>query len=237
MERKKALDLNFLNNLFGNKKNTSNENQSFINKLKDCIENKVENDNELGIIEKIEENRKISIVSRNTIQDNMSMILKEYSKGYNGDGCIYFAVEKEEGNYILSYFEEENENFASIPKDELPYGTTLNSVVIKNDEGWRFSKEDSEAIARRIEDMAKDILDKQDEELNEFRKENHLYMVEEYRKKRVYLTDITDKNNLVLEEVEFPEELKQEAAEGNVFMYKDGKYSLYSKDGFERIEN
>lgn len=75
-----------------------------------------------------------------------------------------------------------------------------------------------------------------EEKLQEFRKEGHLYMVEEDRNGRVFLTDITDEeSNIVLEETSFPKELVKQATEGTVFIYKNGTYHFYSRDGFERI--
>lgn len=76
---------------------------------------------------------------------------------------------------------------------------------------------------------------KQDEKLNEYRKEGHLYIVEEDINDRIFLWDITEKPQYTFEEVDFPKELLNEAKEGTVFQYKDGKYNLYSRDGFERI--
>ncbi len=79
-------------------------------------------------------------------------------------------------------------------------------------------------------------LNNKDKKLEEFRKEDHLYMVEEDRNGRIFLTDITDDtNNIVLEEVDFPKELIKQATEGTVFKYKDGTYHFHSRDGFERI--
>lgn len=90
-------------------------------------------------------------------------------------------------------------------------------------------------INEEIIKMANEVLDKQDQKLREFRQEEHLYMVEEDRQTRIFLTDITDDtNNIVLEEVDFPEELLNQATEGTVFQYKDGTYHFYSRDGFDK---
>ena len=62
-------------------------------------------------------------------------------------------------------------------------------------------------------------------------------MVTEEINDRRFFMDITEKLTPKFEEVEFPKNLLEQATEGTVFIYKDGKYQYYSKDGYDRIEN
>ena len=78
----------------------------------------------------------------------------------------------------------------------------------------------------------KNILDKN---LNEHRKEGHLYFVTEDRNNEIYLWDFTDKPNYEFKEIVTSEELLSIAKEGAMLQYKNGKYELYSQDGYEML--
>lgn len=161
--------LDFFKDIFVNKVR-NNEATRFLEEL-----NKEKT--EPSILDKLVQERKVSIQSRNTIRNKETKII------------------------------EEDKN--NLSKEE------INEKIIK---------------------MANEVLDRQDEKLKEFRKEEHLYMVEEDKNGKIFLTDITgEENNIVLEEVDFPKELIKQATEGTVFRYKDGTYHFYSRDGFERI--
>lgn len=58
-------------------------------------------------------------------------------------------------------------------------------------------------------------------------------MLEEDVNSRIYLYDLTDENKNVLEEVEFPENLKNKAKEGTIFKYINGTYEFHSRNGFD----
>ena len=85
---------------------------------------------------------------------------------------------------------------------------------------------EAEELNKTIAEIEKEVLEKQNQKLKEFRKEGHLYRVEEDRENRIFLADTS--TNIVLEEVDFPKELLCKAKEGAMFQYKDGKYQFYS---------
>ena len=72
--------------------------------------------------------------------------------------------------------------------------------------------------------MANELLNKQDKELENFRKDGHIYKVEEQREDRIYLIDVTSGDDLVLEEVDFPQYLLNDAVEETTFKYENGNY-------------
>ena len=84
----------------------------------------------------------------------------------------------------------------------------------------------TEEIKAEISKMENEVLERQNQKLNEFRKEGHLYRVEEDRENRIFLADTT--TNIVLEEVDFPKELLSKAKEGAMFQYKNGQYHFCS---------
>ena len=75
------------------------------------------------------------------------------------------------------------------------------------------------------------------QEINQNRKEGHLYLVTEDRKGEVYLRDFTEKPEHEFKEVFTSKELIDVAKEGAMLQFKDGKYELYSTDGYDMLEN
>lgn len=75
------------------------------------------------------------------------------------------------------------------------------------------------------------------QEINQNRKEGHLYLVTEDRNGEVYLWDFTEKPEHEFKEVFTSKELIDVAKEGAMIQFKDGKYELYSTDGYDMLEN
>mgnify|MGYP006877818704 FL=1 len=75
------------------------------------------------------------------------------------------------------------------------------------------------------------------QEINQNRKEGHLYLVTEDRNGEVYLWDFTEKPENEFKEVFTSKELIDVAKEGAMLQFKDGKYELYSTDGYDMLEN
>ena len=76
----------------------------------------------------------------------------------------------------------------------------------------------------------------QSQELQENRKEGHLYLVTEDRNGEVYLWDFTEKPEHEFKEVFTSKELIDVAKEGAMLQFKDGKYELYSENGYDMLE-
>lgn len=72
---------------------------------------------------------------------------------------------------------------------------------------------------------------------NQHRLEGHLYFVAEDRGNIVYLWDFTLKEKREFKEEITSQELLQVAKEGAMLIYKNGKYELYSEDGYEMISD
>ena len=75
------------------------------------------------------------------------------------------------------------------------------------------------------------------QEINQNRKEGHLYLVTEDRNGEVYLWYFTEKPEHEFKEVFTSKELIDVAKEGAMLQFKDGKYELYSTDGYDMLEN
>ena len=76
----------------------------------------------------------------------------------------------------------------------------------------------------------------QNRELQENRKEGHLYLVTEDRNGKIYLWDFTEKSEHEFKEIITSDELLKVAKEGAMLQYKNGKYELYSENGYDMLE-
>lgn len=74
-----------------------------------------------------------------------------------------------------------------------------------------------------------------DEELQSYRKEGHLYLVTEDRNNEIYLSDFTEKSKVEFKEQITDEELLKVAKEGAMLQYRNGKYELYSENGYDML--
>ncbi len=99
--------------------------------------------------------------------------------------------------------------------------------IKNNDNVKEFMQDLSESLENK---------NKQNQELQEDRKEGHLYLVTEDRNGEVYLWDFTDKPGHEFKEIITSEELSKVAKEGAMLQYKDGKYELYSENGYDMLE-
>lgn len=74
-----------------------------------------------------------------------------------------------------------------------------------------------------------------EENLQKYRKEGHLYLVTEDRKNEIYLCDFTEKSKIEFKEKITEEELLKVAKEGAMLQYRNGKYELYSENGYDML--
>lgn len=92
------------------------------------------------------------------------------------------------------------------------------------------SKKDNSYSGINIEDNI-------DIELQDNRKEGHLYLVTEDRNNEIYLWDFTDKTEHEFKEVISSPSLLEVAKEGAMLQYKNGEYVLYSPYGYDMLYN
>ena len=98
--------------------------------------------------------------------------------------------------------------------------------------------ENNDNVKKFMQDLSESLenKNKQNQELQEDRKEGHLYLVTEDRNGEVYLWDFTDKPGHEFKEIITSEELLKVAKEGAMLQYKNGKYELYSENGYDMLE-
>lgn len=219
--------LNIFNNLINNLKKDEDA-QDFLNVLKEVVDNP-KNEN-LGILEKIQSENKVSIGTKNKMEAKMEEVLKEYSKETSEKGELFYIVEKIDNEFVVYKYNDLDENVLKIKEDELPENTLVNSALRFKDNEYILDEEASCELQTRITTMANELLDQQNKLLEDYRKEGHLYEVRENINGSVFLHDITDNPSFEVEEVDFPEELLNKAIEGTIFEYIEGEYKLKGEE-------
>lgn len=224
------MGLEFLNNL----KESLSKNETLSNitdGIKDFIEEVAErlNDNnksELDIVSKITSEKKTSLTSENSIMKARDETLKEYAKNTTAEGDLYFTFNKVKGtdDYRVIQMGENIDKTITVNSKELPQNSKLNQVMRLKNGKFELDTIGTEKVQNEIYKKAEEIIDRQDKKLQEYRKEGHIYVVTEDKNNRIFLWDTTSKPDFEIEEVNFPENLLNQAKEGNKFIYKNGEY-------------
>ncbi len=118
--------------------------------------------------------------------------------------------------------------------------------ILKNIKEDIENKFDVKAFIQELTDYIKNIQQQQkedenmseiniDEELKNYRKEGHLYLVTEDRNNEIYLSDFTEGSKIEFKEIITDKDLLNVAKEGAMLQYKNGKYKLYSQNGYDML--
>ena len=217
------MDLDFFNNL-GKTLKQNKDVKNFIDNLGDFLQQNNNTSNEEGILKQLQNERKTSIATRNSIRDEIQNILKEYANNNFKDEEMYFISSKKDGLYISFKYENGEKSIEKLAPKELPEDVKVNDILKKENENYVIDNKSTEEVIGQIEEMENELLNKQDKELENFRKDGHIYKVEEQREDRIYLIDVTSGDDLVLEEVDFPQYLLNDAVEETTFKYENGNY-------------
>lgn len=211
--------------------------QDFINDLTSYLENKNE---EKPILEEILSKNNITTANENSIRWKMDDVILDYAKENFKDETMYFVNDnkkivwknnkKDYNNDILSILKVENNKIEEIglEKSKLKEKLSINDVFkIENDEAI-IDKIATKELKDRILEMANEIIEKQNNNLSNYKKEGHLYVVKEEIGNNRFLKDITEDKNTEFEEVDIPKEILDKAVEGSVLKYTNGKYEYFS---------
>ena len=221
--------------------------QNFIKELTTYLENTLDKKKtEMPIIEEILSKNSVTTGNENAIRWKFDEVVLKYAEqNFIGDSMYivqdskrkYWLGNKEHyDNNVYSVLKVENNQIEEIEinKKNMPKDIGVNDVFRIKDSEYIIEKLASEELEEEIENMAKEIIDKQNAKLNSYRKEGHLYMVSQEIGNNRFLWDLTDA--LEFEEIDIPKTLLDRATEGAVLIYTNGTYKYYSNDGFERVE-
>lgn len=203
---------------------------------------------EMPIIEDILYKNKVTTGNENAIRWKLNDILIEYAKQNFKNESMYFVQdskktywsnnEKHYNNNVYSVLKVENNQIKEIKinKNKMPKQIEVNDIFVIKDNKYIVDRVATTEIQGNIIKMAKEIIDKQNMELDKQRKEGHLYIVKEEIGNNRFLWDLTDAPKFEFEEINIQKDLLDKAIVGTVLKYTNGKYEYYSDDGFEKIE-
>ncbi len=203
---------------------------------------------EMPIIEDILSKNKVTTGNENAIRWKLNDILIEYAKQNFKNESMYFVQdskkkywsnnEKHYNNNVYSVLKIENNQIKEIEinKNKMPMQIEVNDIFVIKDNKYIVDRVATTEIQGNIIKMAKEIIDKQNMELDKQRKEGHLYIVKEEIGNNRFLWDLTDAPKFEFEEINIQKDLLDKAIVGTVLKYTNGKYEYYSDDGFEKIE-
>ncbi len=234
------MNLDLINGLFNNLKE-NNFVQDFIKELSNYLEKNVKNNfnsqnEEIPIIEDILSKNSYTTGNQNSIRWNLNGVVSNYAQKDLNNDAIYFVKENEGSSYNVLKAENGEIQEISINKKDMPNEVKINDVLKVKNNNYVIDNISTKQLQEDIRNMAKEILDKQNINLDQHRKEGHLYMVTEELGDNRFLWDLTDAPKTEFEEVDIPKDLLSKATEGMVLKYTNGKYEYYSDDGFERAE-
>ena len=184
---------------------------------------------EKSIIDKIQEERNLSIASKNDLINRIDELVIEFANNNMDKGIICFIADKSskiENAYVIYKYENEEE-ILIVSKEDLPQEAYINCILRYENEEYIYDDELSKELFDDIMKVIKEVLDNHENSMNKHRKEGHIYRLSDEINGKVFLCDITEDDNDSFEETDFPEELIEDALYGEVFVYVDGTYKLY----------
>lgn len=247
------MSLDLVNDIFNNLKENKFV-QNFINELSNYLEKNIKNsldcaNEEISIIDNILSENSVTTGNENSIRLKLNDVISNYAEQNFGNDAMYFvkdnkktywANNKEYCNddvYTVLKVENNKIEELEINKQDMPKDIGINTVFRMENGDYVVDTIATDELQNEIRNMVKEIIDKQNMNLEKYRKEGHLYMVTEELGNNRFLRDLTDESKIEFEEVDISKDLLDKATEGVVLKYVNGKYEYYSDDGFERIEN
>ena len=202
----------------------------FIEELSEELQKANNTENDIDIVTQLASSNKLSMASENAISKERINVLNEYAKNTANEEALYFVFNKVDGkeNYRVWEFNWGKRIQTEINGENLPDDATVNSVMRMHNGKLVTDREATETVINEIKERAEKIIDEQNKKIEEYKKEGHTYLVTEDINGRVFLWDSTEKPKNEIEDVYFPEELKDKAKEGNSFLYQNGKYTYIS---------
>ena len=198
----------------------------FIGELTKALQSEGVIGKDVDIVTQIANTNKLSIAAENEIDKERTNVLQEYANSTKDEGNLYFIFNKvkNEDNYRIWTIDSNEVIQKEISKSDLPNDVSVNSVMRMNNGEFILDTEATKIVTNEIRNRANKIIEKQNQKIKDYKKEGHTYLVTEDINGRIFLWDSTEKPKFEIEDVNFPEELKYKAKEGNSFVYKNGTY-------------
>lgn len=217
--------------------------QNFINELSEYLENNLGKERkDMPIIEDILSKNNLTTGNQNAIRWNVEDVILEYAEQNFSSDSMYFVKdskktywsnnEKHYDNNVYTVLKVQDNQIEEIEisKKDMPKNIGVNDVFIIKEDKYIIDDFATKQLQEKIINMAKEIIDKQNTNLNRYRKEGHLYRVSEELGNNRFLKDLTDESEIEFEEVDIPKDLLDKATEGAVLKYTNGNYEYYSNE-------
>lgn len=212
--------------------------QNFISELS----NYLEGGKETPIIEDILSKNKLTAGNARSIKWNLEDVILKYAEENFKNKTMYFAEDNKKtywennkekyDNSVWTVLKAENNKIEeiSINKNDMPKDIGVNDVFTIENGKYMVNTNATKEVKREIENMAQEIINKQNEVLEKNRKEGHLYLVSEEVGDNRFLKDLTENSNHEFQEVDIPKEVLERATEGSILKFTNGKYEYYSNN-------
>lgn len=220
--------------------------QKFAKEISHFLQEKLNaNKESKPILQTILETNKLTIGNENEMRCEFEKIVSTYVNQNNNiyfvkdDKKAYWKNNKRYFNYeVYSVIKGNGEGIEEIEinKLDMPKSIGVNDTFKIENNQYLLDNNIAEQIKKETTNMAKEILEKQNGNLEKHRIEGNLYMVAGESGNSRFLVDLMKKTKIQFEEVKFSEALLSKLVEGSVVKYHNGNYEYYSDDGFERIE-
>lgn len=227
------MNLNFFNDLEKNNKfdkGLLGGIQDFIEDLANSLKNSSTNRDE-DIVTQIISNNKVTLATENSIFKARESAIHNYASQTKNDGPLYYIYNKVKNSddYRVIEVNGGDEKTLTVNTDKLPNEATVDSCMRKSGNDFILDDKATQTIANTIKNDAKALIEKQNQELADYKKEKHIYLVTEDTSNRIFLYDTTSKPEFEIEEIDFPKELRSVATEGKKFIFTNGSYELYEE--------
>lgn len=188
----------------------------------------------ISIMDEIKKENKVSLDSSIEMKKKRNEILIEYSKDKES---LYYVLSKNKntGNFTILKSNEKGKIIKmQIHKEKLPENIKVDSIMKLNNEKFVVDENLTQNFKEKFTKEANKILNKQNKILENSRKEGAFYYVVDGNPRRIFLTKFN--SNKVFEEVNFPDELRNEVSEGFILKYERGTYHIDEKKTEENFE-
>ena len=226
------MDLNMFKDIKNNL--SGNERKEVLTFLKE-LSNYIEKDDlkvDRNMLEEIQEKNKLISKFRDEMLLERIDILNNYAKETVEKGNMYFIYDKnsmDENKYNMCLCNENDiYKVIEINKNNLPEEAGLNSVLRENNGKYILDNKSTEELSVKINEMINKLLEKQEEYLQEFRINGHVYRVDEKEADRAWLIDTTKNSNEAIEEINIPKDILSNITEGSKLKFENGRYQLLS---------
>lgn len=220
--------------LISNIVNDAKNNKFFLKELQNSIiKNKYFNSEkeDIPLINPTYSGNRIITKYRDKMLIERANILNNYAKQTLNKGEMYYIYSRNskiiDGYNLCICKEGMSHTIVEINKDNIPNRAKIGSVLRKSGNSYILDEEATKEVEEKIYSMKTELLKEQTEYLKSKRIEEHIYEMSENNGDRAWLFDITSGSNEGVEEIDFDMDLLKTSKEGDLFIYKNGKYQKY----------